>query len=614
MEHLPILNSAPISSRTRSVASRGRPGAFWLRIALLILAIWGLHATSQRNLERARLAEIEPPSLASVQRVMPVAARVEAVASRDGASYRVYDANDKLRGMVITTAPEADSIVGYSGSHNVLLLLDEQQQVLATALIRSNDTTEHVAQVVGDDEFWRQFNGMSMGEASDRQIDGVSGATLTSLSIAEGIQLRLSGRKLSLRFPNAIRLEEIQALWPQVASIGEPSSDGAPSDGAPSDGAPSDGAIAGLQALQDTDGEQLGWAARTGEVVDAEEGYQGPTELLLLFDLSGVLTQVRIRSSFDNEPYVGYVRQEYSFWYKFKGRNFSQLAALDLDKEEIEGVSGATMTSLAVARTIRESMKQLQDKREKITPRRLWNWSLAELATASIALAGIAWSRSRWRSKTWLRLTWQALCFVVIGCWAGNLISLALIAGWTHGGIPVRLAPGLSLLLLVAVVWPVLSKQNVYCDHICPHGAAQQWLSRLNGQLNGRLKGRSRLVSKLKPSRWDDWVAGLIKLLSITPWLALVVSAVWLLSKWRVPLAWLEPFDAYAWRIGLSVSSVVWLASLALSALKPMAYCRVLCPTGKAIDYVRRSPRVKLGWRDAAVLVVAVVAWSQAIG
>ncbi len=591
MKQLPVLSEVP-SDRTRfAKRSTWRSAAVYAtRIGLLVVAICGLHQASQRGIARARFLAVESPSLASVQQLAPAAVRLEAVQVEPrsqvvGLGYRVFDAAGRSLGIVITTSPEADGIVGYSGANNVLLLLNDRQRVVAAGLLQSGDTAEHATQVVGDKEFWTHFDGLAMGESTELKVDGVSGATLTSLAIAEGIQLRLSGRKLSLRFPDPVTLAEVQALLPQVVKFGAINKVGD---------------ATGLWPLEGVGGVPLGWVARTGEVVDAEEGYQGPTELILLFDATGVLTHVRIRKSFDNEPYVGYVKQEYSFWSKFTGRNLSELAGLDVEKEEIEGVSGATMTSLAVARTIGEAVKRMQVERPTTAVRGQWNWSLSELATACLAGASLVWSRLKWRGRKWPRLLWQAVCFVVIGGWTGNLISLALLAGWTGSGVPYRLAPGLCVLLAAAILWPAISKENVYCDHVCPHGALQQWIVRWRGASLKRGVGASR------------GEAGFLQFLAMTPWLALVAAAGWLLFRWPVALAWLEPFDAYSWRIGLSVSALVWIASILLALRKPMVYCRLLCPTGKVLDFVRRGKRMRFGAVDATLLAVAAVAWWQA--
>ncbi len=514
------------------------------------------------------------------------------VAAVSGLSVAV-DSNGEVLALAMTTSPEADRIIGYSGPSNVVLVFDtEQQRIQSSQLLSSGDTIDHVQQVVASDSFWRQFNGLKLGDRLPHRVDGVSGATLTSLAIAEAIQLRISGQRQSLRFPAPVTLAEAQALLPAVARI-EAQADEC------------------LVQLFDAQEQPLGWLHRTGPQVDSEEGYQGPTELLLLFDVDQVLRNVRIRSSYDNEPYVGYVRQEYSFWAKFKGRSLPDLAGLNVEREEIEGVSGATMTSLAVARTIAASLSRLQAQEQQEAAefeQRKWNWSMTEGITAAIALLGIVWSRVAWRGRRWPRFLWQIVCLLLLGLYAGNLLSLALLSGWTRGGIQFKLAPGLSLLLIIAVVWPMLTKQNVYCDHICPHGALQQWLMRVRKKRRGEgsLQGAER-------SGGRDRLGVIFNLLAVTPLLILIAAAGWLLYDWPVHLAWLEPFDAYSWRIGFSISLVVWMIGMGFSYLRPMSYCRVMCPTGKVLGFVRRGQRGPWSWlADTVLLGVSVVAWSMA--
>ncbi len=572
----------------RSSTKRLGTVAYALRIILVVAAVLGMHAAASRRAAIARLRPQAALPLSSVQRLLPAAVNLEPFLLGASKGYKVLGPAEEELAFALSTSPEADNIIGYAGPNEVLLLVDHRQRVTQASLLRSGDTAEHASQVEESGRFWRQFEGWSLGKPNSTKIDGVSGATLTSLAIAEAIQLRIGGQHQSLRFPDPIRLQEAQTLLPEVDRLGVPSR-------------------GGLIPLFSATDESLGWIARTGPLVDSEEGYQGPTELLLLIGQDQVLKNVKIRRSYDNEPYVGYVKQEYSFWSRFKGRSLADLADLDLEREGIEGVSGATMTSLAVARTVATSLQRLQSQAEQQSVGRRWNWSLTEIMTAALALAGILWSRSPWRGRLWPRRVWQLVCFVLLGLLAGNLLSLALLAGWTRGGVPFQLAPGLSLLLTVAVIWPILTKENVYCDHLCPHGALQQWLIRC----------RSRNATTSPNAANQRWGISVInRLLTITPYVAIAAALAWLLFDWPIPLAWLEPFDAYSWRVGLTVSSLVWLVGMSLSYWRPMSYCRLLCPTGKVLDFIRRkgsrrghSPSSWLG--DAVLILILVTAWWQ---
>ncbi len=329
------------------------------------------------------------------------------------------------------------------------------------------DTRDHVERVRESEQFWQQFNGRTLGKGQAAQIDGVSGATLTSLAIAEAVELRLSGSRPSLRFPNALNLEEVQTIYPDAASIVD------------------DEQRAGFTKAIGADGNTLGWILRTGPLVDDKIGYQGPTELLLAVDKEDRVTKVKLRSSFDNEPYVRYTRMEASFWSKFVGRTLSELSSIDLAAEGIEGVSGATMTSMAAAETVRtvaaRHLEQLTQAAQSTSVKRRWNWSVGELATGALAILVIPWSLSRLRGKRRWRVAWQLLAFAIVVGVSGNLISMALLAGWTRSGPSLSLAPGLCLLVLASLAMPAFIGRNVYCDHVCPHGMVQQWLARWRG-------------------------------------------------------------------------------------------------------------------------------------
>ncbi len=66
-------------------------------------------------------------------------------------------------------------------------------------------------------------------------------------------------------------------------------------------------------------------------------GIRGPVDSLLVFDTNGSLTGMKIRSSFENEPYADYPNDDVYFASLFTGRSISQLADMNLTEEEVEG-------------------------------------------------------------------------------------------------------------------------------------------------------------------------------------------------------------------------------------------------------------------------------------
>lgn len=612
---LPTIQPQPASAkRTGQIAARSQfVDSAWhsLRVVLLLILILSLHrlSVSRRAIENAQPID-HPQLLAVVQKDLPRASSFRPL-DADGL-LEILDAQGARIGALAATSPRADSVVGYSGPNNVLLIVDSNQTVVACRLLSSGDTQDHVALVVDDAHFWQQFVGRTWGSGADasaksqsRQVDGVSGATLTSLAIVEAIELRMSGQRLNLRFPNSPTLAEAISLAPETTEL-----------------------VActwhGRQAWQprNKNGKVLGTIVRTGNLIDSVEGYQGPTELLLWFDTEEVLRSAKLRGSYDNQPYVGYVQQEYSFWSLFKQRSLTSLAAIDLEADRIEGVSGATMTSIAVAQTIQKAAERLLQESSKeassatalrvdVRATRKWNWSLTEIATAAIALASIPWSRWHLRGRRLPRLLWQATCLLVLGIAAGNLLSIALFAGWIRGGVPLHLAPGLVTLLAVGLVWPVATKSNVYCDHLCPHGIVQQWLRPKGWRALTRFQSKDSTSGPGSRAPLSRWLAIGLKW---TSYAGVGAAFGWVAFGWPIELSAMEPFDAYAWRVGWSVSCLMWIVSIMVAIWRPMSYCQLACPTGRLLDVLRRSRRMRTSWWVEGVLMAAIASvWLASI-
>jgi NosR/NirI family transcriptional regulator, nitrous oxide reductase regulator len=535
---------------------------------------------------------------------------------KDAAITDVVDSGSILVGQVATTSPMADLIVGYAGPSNLLIGVSTDGLVQRVAIAHSSDTAEHVSRVENNENFWKQFEGIAWTRDKSKanrnatvKPDGVSGATLTSLAMAEAVLVRIeANRSGGLTTPAAAKISNSLKFSQPLAADEASRIAIATANQFPEKWAANQievKLVSDWEAyIGDTNGKPLGSVMRSGPLADHIVGYQGPTELLICLDNNRDLINASFRTTFDNEPYGRYVRDEAGFWSKFEGRSIASIAAMDLKAEGIEGVSGATMTSLAVAETLQASCQQLAqhwtamqqanaDKSQTLTPARRWNLTKTEIATITMACLAVPWSVSRWRGKKGYRTIWQLICFIGLGWISGNLLSLTLFTGWIQGGIPWQLAPGLATLLIIAILSTTLFKRNVYCDHLCPHGIAQQWLHKMPRKKWMRTRGIEFFERLLN-------VSGIGAIFFIT--LALAAGR-------AVPTAWLEPFDSYAWRVGLTWSAVVWLLSLVISYFRPMAYCRHACPTGKLLNYVRFDPaRWQITLADMA-LMVSLLVW-----
>lgn len=474
--------------------------------------------------------------------------------------WRVVDGQQQLVALVARTLPAAVGVVGYRGPSEASIVFSPELQIVSVGLLDSADTEEHVSAVIEDDEFFRQFRGWPWGGPStETEIDAVSGATLTSLALAEGVLKRIGGQRPSLVFPDPLRVDEVADWFPDAAQVDDLSAE-----------------------VRNASGVLIGRVVRSGLFTDDLIGYQGPTEVLMRVGLDNQVEAIRLRHSLDNEPYVDYVRVEAGFWAIFTGQTLSQLAGFAPQEAGVEGVSGATMTSLAVADTIVAAAQGFTAaSASQATPQSPWSltqslesmrWTRADIATIGmLALAGLL-SRAGLFHVHLARRIWLLMVLVVIGLWSGNLVSMALVAGWSAEGVAWRLAPGLSSIAALSLLVPPLTKSNPYCNHLCPHGAVQQLIKPAS-------KSRRRWKLSAAATRW----------LRRIPGATLAAAYLCLIAMPSIELSSWEPFHAYLFRIASWGSFVLALGSLALSTVIPMGYCRLGCPTGRLLDYLRRS-------------------------
>jgi hypothetical protein len=376
------------------------------------------------------------------------------------------------------------------------------------------------------------------------------------MAMVQGIQRRLGATNVAPKFSKPLELPDVTKLFPQA------------------DGYTQDKAIDFLWHVWDQNQKPLGSILRTSPAADEVIGYQGPTETRIAIGLDGNIAGIAIADSFDNEPYVGYVRGDYGFEPLLKQYTLDQWSQLDLKKEQIEGVSGATMTSLAVARGIIETAREFEtQKNEKRAQQERWRAGIyRSLGTLLVIAAGLVVGLSSLRGRPVIRVGFQVVLFVYLGLINGDLLSLAMFQGWAQSGIPWQNAFGLVILTIAAFAIPITLRTNVYCSHLCPHGALQQLVPRWWKMKQPMPKRLAAALVWIRPA--------------LLAWVILVTFL-----QLPFSLVDIEAFDAYAWRAAAWPTVAVAVIGIVASFKVPMAYCRYGCATGVVLDYVRRHSR-----------------------
>ena len=320
--------------------------------------------------------------------------------------------------------------------------------------------------------------------------------------------------------------------------------------------APADDAPYPYFVLREEDGRTNSCVCISRYAAPGIVGYAGPVTLAMRLAPDGVLLDLRVVESRETPAYMDSLAP----WLRsLAGRRLFEPGAL----EEIDAVTGATLTSEAVLRTLRISGQvfggQVFGRRSAATsavePRRTDRRPLALVVLAALAVAMRFRPSRRWR---WCLLVATVL---VSGIWLNAQFSLAHILSLAR----MRLPPAWTTAFFLVAGVPLLVALfgNVYCGYLCPFGALQE------------------LVGRVAPAAWRTapspfgWRWGrLVKYVVLA--LIVILFAITL----DPGLASADPLvTAFAGH--RAVTAAVWTAGLvALALVYGRFWCRTLCPAG----------------------------------
>ena len=369
-----------------------------------------------------------------------------------------------------------------------------------------------------------------------------------------------------------VTLEEVKHLYPAATSIEV------------------DAGERGGWDVRDSAGASIGYLVQTAPLSDSIVGYRGWTNGLIAFSPDLHVLGVRIRSSLDTVDHVSDVKGDPFFLKHWNGKTWDEVAGRTPEEAGIEGVSGATMTSMALAEGITRRLRAANEMGVTPIPFRV---QARDIGLLIVIALGLVLAVRGTRGHPWVRRGFQILVIAYIGFINGDLLAQTLMVGWAQYGTPWRVAPGLVLLLAAALVVPWTTGKPLYCQQLCPHGHVQEWIARWAPR-----KWRFRLPRGVE--RGLRWLPPLT--------LAYVLIVTFLVLPHD--LASVEPFDAYLLKSAGIATITIAVLSLVAACFVPMAYCHYGCPTGSLLNFVRRhGVNDGFGRREVVALLLVAMAW-----
>ena len=125
-----------------------------------------------------------------VSEVQPYFADAAKTKAIDTAFYEVKDAKGKKLGTVLFSSPYSDQVKGFNGPTPLLIALDADGRIKDIVLLENQETPNFAKRVV-DGGLYQAWNGLTIDEALNKDVDAVSGATYTSNGVKNSLKARL---------------------------------------------------------------------------------------------------------------------------------------------------------------------------------------------------------------------------------------------------------------------------------------------------------------------------------------------------------------------------------------------------------------------------------------
>lgn len=231
----------------------------------------------------------------------------------------------------------------------------------------------------------------------------------------------------------------------------------------------------------------------------------------------------------------------------------------------VDGISGATLTSTALIKTVIKTLEYAAHVKPTVAKEWISLKSLIGLLIIGLGVVVSIYAKS----KRW-RFVQLCLNVVVLGFWCGSFLSLSLLVNWFSSGVNWMIATVPLALLLVAVVMPLFGKKGHYCNWHCPMGSLQELL----GQLI-----KPKLAIPLPLLKYLNYLReGILFALLFSMWVGVGFE-----------LMGYEIFSAFLFRQASSVVLIMALLFLMLSCFVSRPYCRFVCPTGSLLKYYQQT-------------------------
>lgn len=294
------------------------------------------------------------------------------------------------------------------------------------------------------------------------------------------------------------------------------------------------------------------------------QGYGGPLSIAVFTDTLGVISQTGLIHNFESASFLAKL---------YNKKYFDQFGGMSVDnrflvQEDIDVVSGATVSSTAIAQAVRDASYKIAENNLNIEPPSIdkkFRFGHKEGITLLLFLLGTLFAF--WGKKKFKYIS-LFLGLVFLGFLFNASLSLTHFGRIILGYFPDIHTHFIWWLLIagtftVIIIWG----KNVYCNTLCPFHAAQIVLNKISG-INLKISQKyARLLNK-------------------TPGILLWLALIFIFLSSNPTISSYEPFAMLFSLEGAGIQWYILPTTLIGALFFSNFFCRFFCPVGGALRWM----------------------------
>ncbi len=281
-------------------------------------------------------------------------------------------------------------------------------------------------------------------------------------------------------------------------------------------------------------------------------GYGGPVPMIIfLSDDQNRVRYIRLLENNESEEFLDHVLQQ-RLLNTWDGQKLALIGKIDCD-----AVTGATETSSAIINDMQNVAGQFGSLLHEQSTNNIINLLNIMLFLLVIMASIIMIFRPKYKR---FRTVYLILVLLGMGVMLHKVLSTSFLHNILISGFHWKANSLQLLLLLLAILLPFLGKKQYFCNYLCPMGALQELVAKINPR------------KKYQPARIKLNGISLSEISLTLLWSAILLGFTPALEK-------LEPFMFFSFRVIGWGMALFGFVIIVLSIFMNRPWC-ALCPTG----------------------------------